>query len=155
VDVNIEELLQRLPKVKANGQNKWVACCPAHEDRSPSLAIKETDGTILLHCFSGCSPEDVCGAIGVEMHELFPPRRNEWVPGAEKVVKFGSVRFSAIDALRCLAGEGSIMLLLAADMTEGKVLGEDEQDRLATALGRIQAAMDYLGDNEIERMTII
>jgi CHC2 zinc finger len=153
--LDVIELLQRFSKVKQTGPGKWQACCPAHEDRSPSLAIKESDGTILVHCFGGCSPEDVCGAVGVEMHDLFPPRRNEWTPGVEKPIKFGAVRFSAIDALRCLAGEGSVVLLLAADMSEGKVLGPAEIDRLATALGRVQAAMDYLGDNEIERLTIL
>jgi hypothetical protein len=154
--VDVTELLQRFSKVKQTGPGKWQACCPAHEDRSPSLAIKETeDGTVLVKCFAGCSVEDVCAAVGVEMHELFPPRRNEWTPGVEKPLKFGAVRFRAIDALRCLAGEGSVVLLLAADMNEGKVLGPAEIDRLATALGRVQAAMDYLGENEIERLTIV
>lgn len=151
--MQVEELLARLTKVKAAGQNKWVACCPAHEDRSPSLAIKESDGTILLHCFAGCSPEDVAGAVGVEMHELFPPRRNEWEPGIEKPVKFGAVRFSSLDALRCLAGEGSVLLLLACDLAEGKVLSPDEQERLVTAVGRLNAAMEYLGDNTLEKTT--
>lgn len=153
--MNVEELLTRFSKVKKAGPDKWIACCPAHEDRSPSLAIKENDGTILLHCFAGCSPEDVAGAVGVEMHELFPPRRNEWQPGVEKPLKFGGVRFSAIDALRCLSGEGGILLLLACDLAEGKVLAPDEHERLLTAVGRINAAMEYLGDNEIEKVTIV
>ena len=154
--MNVEELLQRFSKVKSTGTNKWQACCPAHEDHSPSMSIKlSDDGAILLHDFAGCSVEDICGAVGVEMHELFPPRRNEWTPGVEKPIKFGGVRFTAIDALRCLAGEGSVMLLLAADMSEGKVLGEAEIDRLATALGRVQTALDYLGENEIERLTVL
>jgi hypothetical protein len=153
--VQVEQLLERLSKVKKAGTNKWVACCPAHEDRSPSLAIKESDGTILLHCFAGCSPEDVAGAVGIEMHELFPPRRNEWSPETEKPIKFGSVRFSAIDALRCLSGEGSVILLCACDMAEGKVLSPDERDRLVTAVGRVNAAIDYLGENDLEKITAI
>lgn len=153
--MHVEELLGRLTKVKKAGPDKWQACCPAHEDRSPSLAIKASDGTILLHCFAGCSVEDVAGAIGVEMIELFPPTgKREWV-GQEKPVKFGAVRFSAIDALRCLAGEGSILLLLACDMAEGKVLSPDDHDRLTTALGRLNAAMEYLGDNTLEKVTTL
>lgn len=153
--MHVEELLARLTKVKKAGPDKWVACCPAHEDRSPSLAIKESEGTILLHCFAGCSVEDVCGAVGIEITELFPPTdKREWV-GQEKPVKFGAVRFSAIDALRCLSGEGSVILLLACDMAEGKVLSSDEQDRLVTALGRLNAAMEYLGDNTIEKITTL
>lgn len=153
--MNVEDLLQRLTKVKKTGPDKWISCCPAHEDRSPSLAIKESDGTILLHCFAGCSVDDVTGAIGVDMVDLFPPTdKREWV-GVEKPVKFGAVRFAAIDALRCLAGEGSVVLLLACDTAEGKVLSEQERDRLVTALGRINAAMEYLGDNTIEKQAIL
>lgn len=154
VVVNVDELLQRLPKVKKAGPNKWMACCPAHEDRSPSLAIKETDGIILLHCFAGCSPEDVCGAIGVEMTDLFPPSKREWV-GTDKPVKFGGgLRFNALDALRCLAGEGSVILLLACDMADGKVLGPEEHERLLTSCARLTASLEYLGDNDVERPNI-
>jgi len=49
----INNLLGRLNKVKSTGRNSWLACCPAHDDRSPSLSIKEeADGHILLHCFA-------------------------------------------------------------------------------------------------------
>jgi len=37
--MSIENLLNRLTKVKG-GRGRWTACCPSHEDRSPSLAIK-------------------------------------------------------------------------------------------------------------------
>lgn len=149
--MDVSELLSRLTKVKKSGPDKWMACCPAHEDRSPSLAIKESDGTILLHCFAGCAVDDVCGAIGIEMMELFPPSdKREWV-GTEKPMKFGGVKFAAIDALRCMAGEASVVLLLACDMAEGKVLSPTELDRLVTACGRLTGALDYLGDNTIER----
>jgi hypothetical protein len=68
-----ETLLNQLHKVRQNGTGKWMACCPAHEDRTPSLSIKEdSDGTILLHCFAGCSAEEIIGAAGVEMGDLFP-----------------------------------------------------------------------------------
>jgi putative DNA primase/helicase len=34
----------------------WVARCPAHVDRTPSLSIREADdGRLLLHCFAGCA----------------------------------------------------------------------------------------------------
>jgi hypothetical protein len=150
VTIIIDELLGRLQKVKKAGPGKWVACCPAHEDRSPSLAIKEVDGTILLHCFAGCETDDICGSLGVEVRDLFPPsEKREW--SGEKPVKFGPVhKFSAIDALRALAGEGGVLCLLACDMAEGKVLGPDEQERLHTATIRILGAMEYLNANLIE-----
>jgi DNA primase len=69
----IDRLLGSLRKVKSKGKHSWTACCPAHEDRSPSLAIRLVeDGRILLHCFGGCAVDDVLGAVGMDVGELFP-----------------------------------------------------------------------------------
>jgi len=47
-------VLDRLDKVKQTGPDRWIACCPAHDDKSPSLAVRELDdGRILLHDFGG------------------------------------------------------------------------------------------------------
>lgn len=149
----IEELLSRLTKVRKNGPDKWQSCCPAHEDRSPSMSIKESDGTILIHCFAGCSVGDICGALGIEMTELFPPRDDTWQP-QEKPVKIGNIRFSAIDALRCLSNEGTVTLLAACDLAEGRVLSPAEIDRLTTAVSRLSASLEYLNDQDTEKMNI-
>lgn len=37
--------------------------CPAHEDRTPSLSIRQGDRSILVTCFAGCASEDVLRAI--------------------------------------------------------------------------------------------
>ena len=42
---------------------RWIARCPAHEDRSPSLSISERDGRILAHCFAGCPQAAVICAL--------------------------------------------------------------------------------------------
>lgn len=49
----------------------WMAKCPAHEDRSPSLSIREGDGKVLLHCFAGCSLEAICNAAKIAIPDLF------------------------------------------------------------------------------------
>ena len=36
-------LLERLQGIKQTGPGRWLAKCPAHEDRSPSLSIRELD----------------------------------------------------------------------------------------------------------------
>ena len=65
-----KELLARLECVRRSG-HAWVARCPAHPDRNPSLSIREADGKLLLHCHAGCTTEAVCAALGIEMRELF------------------------------------------------------------------------------------
>jgi hypothetical protein len=66
------KLLGRLERVKQTGPGRWLACCPAHEDRSPSLSIRETDdGRVLLHDFGGCEVGDVLAAPGLALADLF------------------------------------------------------------------------------------
>ncbi len=70
-----EALIARLEGVRERGGGNCVARCPAHDDRNPSLSIRETeDGTVLIHCFAGCGAPDVVGAVGLEPSHLFPPR---------------------------------------------------------------------------------
>jgi CHC2 zinc finger/Toprim-like len=76
--MNVEEILDRLDRVKRNG-SQWLARCPAHEDNKPSLSVREDGDVILLHCFAGCDTADVCDRIGIEIGDLFnrplTPRR--------------------------------------------------------------------------------
>ena len=69
----LEKVLGRLHKVKQTGVSRWKACCPGHDDKAPSLSIREADdGKVLLHCWAGCTPADITAAIGLELRDLFP-----------------------------------------------------------------------------------
>lgn len=71
----VERVLDLLEGVKARQQG-YEALCPAHPDNNPSLSVAEgEDGRALLHCFAGCSSEQICKAIGLELKDLFPDRR--------------------------------------------------------------------------------
>jgi hypothetical protein len=53
--------------------DRWMARCPAHEDRRASLSIATGDeGRVLLHCHANCSTEAICAAAGLALHDLFP-----------------------------------------------------------------------------------
>ncbi len=52
-----------LNKVKWPGDYKFSACCPAHDDRNPSLSVSDKNGKILVKCFAGCTQEEVIGAL--------------------------------------------------------------------------------------------
>lgn len=70
--MELEELLRRLEGVKRSGGG-YSARCPAHEDKNASLSIKQGDnGGVVLHCHAGCTPEQVVGALGLSMKDLFP-----------------------------------------------------------------------------------
>ena len=68
----LDLILSRLDKVKQAG-NGFMARCPVHDDKNPSLSITEgDDGRVLLKCFAGCSTEDIVKALGLTMADLFP-----------------------------------------------------------------------------------
>ena len=69
----VERVLSLLDRPKrSNGA--WLARCPAHEDRSPSLSIgRGDDGRCLLHCHAGCSVDAVLEALGLRPGDLFAP----------------------------------------------------------------------------------
>ena len=60
--MSMEAILAELKGVRRNG-NGWMALCPAHTDRNPSLSVRERDGKVLLHCFAGCTLEAVLSAL--------------------------------------------------------------------------------------------
>lgn len=130
-----EDFLSRLSKVK--GRNgSWTACCPAHDDKSPSLAIREEGGKVLLHCFGGCEVSAVVGALGMDMTDLFPPNEPKYEQPQPKV------RFYASDLLRVVALEAAIVSVAAYDMGKGKTLPKTDLDRLHLAYERINAAVE-------------
>jgi putative DNA primase/helicase len=47
---------------KAGGT--WMACCPAHDDREPSLSITDArNGRVLVCCHAGCDQQHVIAAL--------------------------------------------------------------------------------------------
>jgi 5S rRNA maturation endonuclease (ribonuclease M5) len=56
------EIAQALPKGRKSG-NSWLACCPAHEDHNPSLALRDDDGRVLAFCHAGCPQDAVVSAL--------------------------------------------------------------------------------------------
>lgn len=68
--MELGDLLNVLQKVRRTS-NGFMAQCPAHPDRNPSLAIREGVDRILLYCFGGCSVGAICEAMGIEIRDLF------------------------------------------------------------------------------------
>jgi hypothetical protein len=52
---------------------KFTSLCPAHEDRSPSLSVREgVDRRAVLHCFAGCDTDHIIREVGLRWADLFP-----------------------------------------------------------------------------------
>lgn len=68
----VQLFLEKLQGVRRTGPGKWIARCPAHDDRSPSLSLKETPaGNVLLYCFAGCQFGDIIGALDMRAADCF------------------------------------------------------------------------------------
>jgi hypothetical protein len=137
----IETLLGRLQKVR--GKNgSWVACCPAHEDKSPSLSIRDSGGKILLHCFGGCDVHTILGAVGMEISELFPP--DEVIRNYDEQKPAIKPRLYATDLLRIIQFESLVVSVAAYDLSQGKRLSEQDRARLMQAHQRITEATEFI-----------
>lgn len=131
------KILDRLERVKQTGTGRWLARCPAHEDKSPSLSIRELDdGRVLLHDFAGCGIEDVLGAVGLTLADLFEkPLGHSHERSQSKV--------PARDLLEIISEETTVVAFVAADMLAKKTVTETDWSRLAKAASRINRARDY------------
>jgi DNA primase len=74
--MDLELLLSRLDKVKSSGADKYIACCPAHDDKTPSLSIRQANDRVLIHCFAGCGANDILDSIGLDYDTLYTEERN-------------------------------------------------------------------------------
>lgn len=129
----IENVLGRLEKVRQRSPGQWSACCPAHDDRGPSLSIRETpEGAVLLHDFGGCGVASIVAAMGLDMNDLFPPRT---LSGREP--KRTPRLLTASQALELLDFEAHLVVIAAANVSNGVVLTEADRQRIAQAANRI------------------
>ena len=69
--MHIDVILGLLSGVRPRGAGNWTARCPAHGDKNPSLSVREGDKGLLLRCWAGCRLEDITGALGLAVKDLF------------------------------------------------------------------------------------
>lgn len=136
----LEQLLRKLDNVRQVGPGKFVACCPAHEDRTASLSIRtEQDGRVLVHCFAGCPTADVIARIDVDWDVLFA----DTLQGlhAKKGIRHPFVGSDAVAALHlcCLQA-----CQFCKKMAAGGRLTPLEISRLHLIADRLSAAHSYV-----------
>lgn len=130
----IDSILSGLTKVHLRQPGQWSARCPAHDDKGPSLSVRETpEGAVLLHCFAGCKVAAIVGALCLDMADLFPPRL---IPPC--TTKRTSRLLSAGQALDLLADESLLVAVAAANVSHGVALTTVDKNRVLRAAGYIQ-----------------
>ena len=128
-------VLDRLDRARQTGPGRWIACCPAHTDRSPSLSIRELDdGRVLLYDFGGCDTESVLAALGLTVGDLFAKPLGEFRPSQSAV--------PARDLLALLDHEITVAVIILDEIVARRRVNEAQLRRLMTASTRVGKARD-------------
>jgi hypothetical protein len=118
-----------------------MAKCPAHQDRTASLSIRETDdGRVLINPFCGCDTGDVLDAVGLTFQDLFPERPEpEWRSPSRNppidLVGFKEATRSLLTGLCCLV----------ADVASGRDVPDQDLQWAATEANRLLEILDMGG----------
>lgn len=134
----LDEFLSKLTKVRKNGRG-WTACCPAHDDRMPSMSIAENDGKITVCCFAGCGFEAITGAVGMRMEDFYPPRAAS--EQREKLV----AGFTPLQITRMVIREAGILEIAVETLLRGNMLSVADIERVYDALRGIERVRQEVG----------
>lgn len=129
----IDKLLSRLNKVRKIGNDRYLACCCAHEDKTPSLAITVKDGRILLHCFSGCTPDSIVSAAGLVWEDLF---EDEYDASYQRAIS-SQKHLEPVSQIRV---DENILLIVRNMLANGEALTAEDQARAEIAYERVKEA---------------
>ena len=131
-------VLDRLDGVRQTAPDRWIARCPSHEDKSPSLSIRETaDGRVLLHDFAGCRTADIMSALCLSMADLFEKPLAQFLPPIK-------ARIPARDVIELVGHEIDLAGILLAEIIDGRGCTELAWQRLAKAAQRINSVRNYV-----------
>lgn len=131
--MTIELLESRLEAVRHTGAGRFMARCPAHKDKRASLSARELeDGRTLLHCFAGCSVEEVLSAVGLDFDALYPEKPVDHSP--RTVIK---KPWRASDVIRALDFELTVAFVLLSDISTGREFSPVDRERAKLARQRI------------------
>ena len=124
-----DDILARLERVR-KGTRGWIARCPAHLDRTPSLSIAEGEKGVLLKCFAGCAVEDIAESIGLSVSSLFyrhgrRRRRTQDAPVQRRVHDWRREAAALQDAAMALRLRAEIVLAAASGLETSRWTDDD------------------------------
>ena len=68
--MTLDEFASRFPKPRKTSSG-YQAHCPAHDDKTPSLSLNESEsGKLLIKCHAGCETADVLTSAGLTFADL-------------------------------------------------------------------------------------
>lgn len=138
----VDTVLSRLDSPRPNGPDRWRCACPVCGGNNRStLSVGQGDtGAVLLKCWkSGCAPESIAHALGLDLGDLFPERQ---APGGGTPPMKRRRLLTASQALELLGGEITLAIVCAADLSQGIALDEATRGRLQQGAARVALMHD-------------
>lgn len=147
-----EQVAERM-RSRRIGPGRWLALCPAHPDRHPSLSIKQGNRGVLLKCWSrNCSIQAIAAALKLPVAAFCDGRRlttaqkeaadrkREAVEAAERATKQRERRWrgsaeETAEALRRAIRELSGRLMMLPDDSEAVTMTRTLHDLLGELHG--------------------
>jgi DNA primase len=78
------ELVDRIEKATGLGRRTrpyrkgFMLCCPAHDDRNPSLNVAPGRARSFVNCYAGCSEQEILQALNIQPDDLWYAPRRKW-----------------------------------------------------------------------------
>jgi hypothetical protein len=99
------------------------------------MTVRECDdGRVLVHCFAGCSVEDILGTVGLDFDALFPPK-----PVADRVAPMRRP-FPAADVLEAVLHDALLVQQVAYEVERTGDMLPYRREILEGAIERIAEA---------------
>jgi len=131
--MNINDFLSYFEKSFRSGKDEYQCLCPAHQDKTASLSIKNLpDERILIHCFAGCAANDILEAVGLTFEDIVPKRLGDFKPVSKP--------FNPYAVLKAISNETLLVALAGLEVANGKTLPQEDKDRLMIAVNRLREA---------------
>jgi len=131
--MNINDFLSYFEKSYRSGKDEYQCLCPAHQDKTASLSIKNLpDERILIHCFAGCAANDILEAVGLTFEDIVPKRLGDFKPVSKP--------FNPYAVLKAISNETLLVALAGLEVANGKTLPQEDKDRLMIAVNRLREA---------------
>lgn len=130
------ELLNRLEGVRQTGEGRWIAKCPAHDDRSPSLTLRDAGDLLLVTCHAGCDFYDVIGAAGMAPSKLFSNPKS-----ASRSLYVDTVEIPPADVMLLLEKDLIVLAIGNNTLMSGGTLCDAGRESMLAAQRRVFAIM--------------
>lgn len=94
--MTLDKFLLKFDQVRPLKNGEYQARCPAHEDKTASLSIKESNEKIVMHCHAGCTVESICFKLGVSVKDLFAGKEKDRIEAIYKYIDLDGKPYEAV-----------------------------------------------------------